>query len=224
MNISLKFFAARFITTVLFISLMGLASTLISALPASAQGNVQDLDTELYALNEAPDDHVIGETTAPVIIETGKVRMVFREFPTAPGELAVVGFMIANCGGEAGYFDHIEYQMQNQKRILDAARAGEGEATYLGLAQKAGLADQAALQTCLRTQAEYDKISRSQIRARAGGVDRVPAFFINGERYRGNPSAAGMSAYIAQLSATPSPALAPSKPAPGSNFTPIPKN
>src|SRR5262245_20812558 len=31
-------------------------------------------------------------------IDTGKVRFIFREFPTAPEELAVAGFQVARCG------------------------------------------------------------------------------------------------------------------------------
>jgi protein-disulfide isomerase len=33
-------------------------------------------------------------------IDTGKVRFIFREFPTAPANASIAGFMLARCSGD----------------------------------------------------------------------------------------------------------------------------
>ena len=38
-------------------------------------------------------------------IDTGKVRMVFREFPTPPANVAVAGFALARCTADEDYYD-----------------------------------------------------------------------------------------------------------------------
>lgn len=165
-----------------------------------------------FALSEAPDDHVIGATDAPVtiiayfsvtcphcsdwftnqwptvkksLVEAGKVRFVFRELPTAPQQLSMIGFVIAQCAPDDKYFEVIEYQMENQKLILDQAQAGQGREAYQKVAQVAGLNNEAALENCLSDPSHIEHIHRSSERATAGKIRGVPAFFINGELYDG---------------------------------------
>ncbi len=38
-------------------------------------------------------------------IDTGKVRLVFREFPTAPANIAVAGFTLARCTEGDEYYE-----------------------------------------------------------------------------------------------------------------------
>ena len=40
-------------------------------------------------------------------IDTGKVRLVFREFPTAPANITVAGFALARCTDE-NYYDMLD--------------------------------------------------------------------------------------------------------------------
>jgi len=197
-----------------------------------------------HALTEAPDDHVIGDVKAPAtiityasvtcphcsdwftnqwpgvkkdLVDTGKIRFIFREFPTAPAQLAMAGFLIANCADETKFFDNIVAQMVAQKDIMDAAAAGKGQETYLEIAQKAGLKDQAAMDACFTDKAGFDQINRSMLRAEAAGVDAVPSFFINGERYKGDQSVKALASQIAAANAGGITAL------PKDNMTKLPK-
>lgn len=184
--------------------------------------------TSEFAFIEAPDDHVMGADDAPVtviayasvtcphcsawfsedwpvvkrdLIDTGKIRFVFREFPTQPVQLAMAGFLIANCALEDGFFPSMIHQMEIQADIFEAAKAGNAQQAYLEVAQKAGLPDGAAMKTCLDDKTGYDRIQESMIRAEAAGVRGVPSFFINGEVFEGDSSAAGLIAIVMGLNA-----------------------
>ena len=164
------------------------------------------------AFSQLDSDHVLGSPVAPVsmiiyasvtcphcsswftsiwpdikknYIETNKLSVVFREFPTQPANIAVIGFQIANCAPEDQYFSIIEHQMIEQSNIFASLNAGTGKDTYLAIAKKAGLADEAAMNTCIQSQAGYDRINKSMSLAGAAGIKSVPHFIINGEIYKG---------------------------------------
>lgn len=176
-----------------------------------------------FATTEAPEDHVMGDATAPItvisyasvtcphcgdwftkdwpqfkseLIETGKVRFIFREFPTQPVQLAMAGFLIANCADESRFFEAIEYQMENQASIFESAQAGTAKETYVAIAQKFGLKDEAEMQACLSNPEEVKRIETSMARAQSANVRGAPAFIINETLFKGNPSYAALKAAI----------------------------
>jgi protein-disulfide isomerase len=169
-----------------------------------------------FALTEAPDDHVLGSETAPItmivwasvtcphcsdwftnewpsikkeLIEPGKIRFVFRELPTQPAQLAMVGFMMAQCAPEEDYFSVIEYQMENQKMIFEAAEKGEARAEYDKIGKLAGLENEADINACLADQDKLAHIHTNSDRANGAAIKGVPAFYINGESYEGEQDA-----------------------------------
>ena len=181
-----------------------------------------------FALSEAPDDHVMGSETAPItmivwasitcphcsdwfteewptikkeLIEPGKMRFVFRELPTAPAQLAMVGFMMAQCAPEDDYFKLIEYQMENQKQIFKAAENGEARAEYDKIGKLAGLETEADIQACLADQDKLAHIHTNNERATGAGLSGVPAFYINGESYDGKQDAETLVALIKKMDA-----------------------
>jgi len=116
------------------------------------------LDDVPFALSEAPDDHVIGSDTAPItmigyfsvtcphcsdwftnewpsvkkeLVEAGKMRFILRELPTAPAQLSMIGFMMAECAPAEDYYKVIEYQMENQKQIFKQAPIKTNSAIYI---------------------------------------------------------------------------------------------
>lgn len=185
----------------------------------------------LGAYSELPTDHAIGEVSAQTTmiiyasvtcphcshwfgsvwpslkkshVETGKLRVVFREFPTAPAGLAFAGFLIANCGPEQDYFANIEHQMAEQERLMKAAQSGMGEVAYLAVAQKAGLADKAEMDECFADQTQVDKIVLSQRLAQSANIKSVPSFIIAGQIYNGDTGYLGLARHLEDLSATQS--------------------
>ncbi len=169
-----------------------------------------------HVFTEAPTDHILGADDAPHtiisyasvtcghcgewfthewpsiktdLIETGRIRFVFREFPTQPVQLAMAGFYIANCAGDnTQFFKAIEYQMENQTKIRDAAQAGEAQALFLDMAKMFGIKDVAALNACFRDESHYKRIDKSVSRGTAADVTGTPFFFINGDVYKGGQS------------------------------------
>ncbi len=164
----------------------------------------------VFTLSEAPDDHVLGSISAPItfivwasvtcphcsdwfsnewpifkkiLVETGKVRFVFRELPTQPAQLAMLGFMMAECAAPERYFDIIEFQMLNQKEMLEMASKGEALSFYKKIGIMSGLKDDNAINTCMQTEEKYKHIINNGKRAQSAGVSGVPSFYINGKNY-----------------------------------------
>jgi len=120
-------------------------------------------------------------------IDTGKVRFIFREFPTAPESLARTGFLIANCAPETKFFDNISLQFKRQKQVFKAASNGTVREEYVNIAKSAGLSEEAFIE-CLGNEEEnarYDAVVQGGIDA---GVMGTPAFFINGVKTKNAPS------------------------------------
>jgi len=112
-------------------------------------------------------------------VDTGKVRYVFREFPTPPENLATAGFMIANCADEAKFFDNIMLQFKKQKQIFAAASNGTVRDQYVSIAKSAGLSE-AEFEACLVNEDEQKKYEAVIQGGLDMGVTSTPTFFING--------------------------------------------
>jgi len=125
-------------------------------------------------------------------IDTGKVRYIFRPFPTPPQELADAGHMIAMCAGDDKFLTNIKYQFDNQTQIMNMARAGDARKAYVGIAKNSGLSEE-EFTDCITNpeiQKEYQAIVQGGIDA---GVTGTPGFFVNGEYMKKTPS--GMPFY-----------------------------
>ncbi len=113
-------------------------------------------------------------------IETGKVRYVFREFPTPPESLAFAGFTIANCAGEDKFLKNISLQFKRQKAILSAQ---DKRKAYEDLAKNTGLSVQ-KYEACLADpdwKKRYDAVVQG---GKDAGVSATPTFFINGTKFK----------------------------------------
>lgn len=109
-------------------------------------------------------------------IDTGKVRFVFREYPTEPANLARAGFLIANCAAEDRFFDNISLQFKRHATIL---RASDKRQEYINLAKAAGLSE-AEFEACMSNEEENARLDQVERDGRDAGVGGTPAFFING--------------------------------------------
>lgn len=117
-------------------------------------------------------------------IDTGKVRFVFREFPTSPENLARAGFLIANCADESKFFENIALQFKKQRAILSSSDIRK---EYVTIANAAGLSEE-EFNTCMSNEeenAKYDAVVKAGIEA---GVSSTPTFFVNGKNIKRAPS------------------------------------
>jgi protein-disulfide isomerase len=111
-------------------------------------------------------------------IETGKVRLIMREFPL--DNLAAAASMLARCAGDGKTYPLISALFAKQDEW--AFVRGDPKPELLKIAKQAGFT-QETFEKCLTDQKLLDDISA--IRARAAdtfGVNSTPTFFINGKK------------------------------------------
>lgn len=120
-------------------------------------------------------------------IDTGKVRLVFREFPTAPADITVAGFALARCTAEEDYYDILDELFMRQDALLTLARQGGAVVEALKqVGSNHGIEGDDAFEACLDDRANLDAIRASVAAGRAKGVDETPTLFLNGERLEGS--------------------------------------
>ena len=115
-------------------------------------------------------------------VDTGKVKLVFREFPTAPANIAVAGFALARCAEDAEYYDILDELSMGQDAILTLARQGGPVVEALKqVGANHGIEGDEAFQACLDDQGNRDAIRASIAAARSKDVSVTPTLFLNGE-------------------------------------------
>jgi protein-disulfide isomerase len=153
---------------------------------------------------DADDDPVLGDPNAPVTIiefsdyecpfcgrfysqtlpqiksnyiDTGKVKLVYRDFPLSFHQMAEPSALAANCAADQDKFwEFHDKAFENQGSL--------SEATLTAWAQELGL-EMNAWNECRRDPQRREEI-RSDLRdGTAAGVQGTPAFFVNGQLISG---------------------------------------
>jgi protein-disulfide isomerase len=183
------------------------AILLAAASPAGAQEDEEvTLDPAALLVSGTLTENVMGSAEAPVTmieyasmtcphcasfhaatlprlkekyIETGKVRLIFREFPT--DGLAAAAAMLARCVDDQRFFPFIDVLLRNQRTWVN----NQPEEPLKKLARQVGLTEE-SFDNCLANQELLDGIASVQDRARTEfEVQSTPTFFINGRQVRG---------------------------------------
>lgn len=150
------------------------------------------------------DDPVLGEDDAPVTIvefsdyqcpfcgrfysdtlqqlkakyvETGKVKIVFRDFPLSFHPEAEPAAIAANCAGEQGKFWEMHDKIFENQQALSSA-------SYKQWAQQLRL-DVTKWETCTKDPAQQQEIRNDMRDGGMAGVQGTPAFFVNGQLISG---------------------------------------
>jgi protein-disulfide isomerase len=151
-----------------------------------------------YASMTCPHCARFHEGTLPAIkakyIDTGKARLVLREFPFDPR--AAAAFMLARCAGDDKYYAMVGALFQQQ---ANWSGAEDAKAALLQLSKLAGFT-QESFDACLTNQQLLNDVN--SVRERGGkdfGVESTPTFFINGEKYPGALTVEQMSGLIDAL-------------------------
>jgi len=165
------------------------------ALPDMALGNADAPVTIVeYASMTCPHCAHFHATVLPELktkyIDTGKVRLIFREFPFDPR--AEAGFMLARCSNDK-YFPMIDVLFRQQQNWASVENAKDA---LLQISKLAGFS-QESFEACLTDQKLLEDVRAVQKRgADEFKVDSTPTFFINGNTYKGALTIAEMSAII----------------------------
>jgi protein-disulfide isomerase len=165
------------------------------ALPDKALGNDDAPVTIVeYASMTCPHCAHFHATTLPELktkyIDTGKARLIFREFPFDPR--AEAGFMLARCSND-NYFPMIDVLFKQQQNWASVENAKDA---LLQISKLAGFS-QESFEACLTDQKLLEDVRAVQKRGSDEfKVDSTPTFFINGNTYKGALTIAEMSAII----------------------------
>jgi protein-disulfide isomerase len=127
-------------------------------------------------------------------IDTGRVRFVFREFPTPPPAIAVAGFQLARCGGATPeqYFTRVG-ELFRQQHAMFATGSIEGvRAKLIEIGGAAGLSEQ-QVTDCINDQSGAERIRRLVEAGQRDGVTGTPTFVINGTKFEQAPTYENLS-------------------------------
>lgn len=116
-------------------------------------------------------------------IDTGKIRFIFREFPTGQPQIATASHLLARCMAKAPdkYFEAVDMFFGQQEAILEAAGAGQVREKLLSVAKTGGLSEEQFTQ-CI---ADPGQIARLNKVAEEGSkkykIEGTPTIIINEE-------------------------------------------
>jgi protein-disulfide isomerase len=115
-------------------------------------------------------------------IDTGRIRFVLREYPTAPPAIAVAGFQLARCGGASAeqYFTRVG-ELFRQQRAIFASGSMEGvRQKFVEIGAAAGLNEEQVMQ-CITDESGAERVRNTVETAdREFGITGTPTFIING--------------------------------------------
>lgn len=174
--------------------------------------------TALFAVQ--PGDHVLGDPKAPITlieyasftcphcahfhtqilpelkkkwIDTGKVKLVYRDFPL--DQVAAKAAQIAECAPADRYYPVIDLIFRNQ------ATWATGSDPIAELAKPLRIAGMGEneIKACLANDAMSNAVINDYKGGEAMGVNSTPTLFIDGQLYRGPRSVEELDAAFAKL-------------------------
>lgn len=124
-------------------------------------------------------------------IDTGKIRFIFREFPTGNPQIATAEHLLARCMSSTPeqYFRVVDVFFQQQEAVFAAAQSGQIREKLLEIARTGGLSEEQFNQ-CI---ADPEQIARLNAVAQDGDrqfkIAGTPTIIINGEVVPNTPEA-----------------------------------
>ena len=139
-----------------------------------------------YASITCPHCLDVHEEVLPVIIEsyveTGKVKFIFREFPTPPQNVAIAGFALARCAGAEDYYEVLDDLFENQPGILAAARQGAVIPALKAVGERHGIQGDTAFESCINDSAIRQDIADIILSGEEYNISSTPSFVLQGRK------------------------------------------
>ena len=197
--------------------------SLAGASPAVGQTPPKPAPGGGEALTVKPDDRVLGNAEAPITIieyasltcphcahfavdvlpklkqkwiDTGKAKLVLREFPL--DEPALRAAMVARCAAADKFYPLVDTFFSQQEQWVTAR---DYRAALEKLAKLAGIGDK-QFKTCIEDKKLEDQIVQSRLTAAQQlGVSSTPSFFVNGQKFEGAPTFEAFDQLLSGLAA-----------------------
>ena len=113
-------------------------------------------------------------------IDSGRVLFVYREYLTAPGQVAVPATVLSRCVPKKDYFAFLERAFAAQESIYKEGTVAGLQRILKGIAAGFGV-NEAAYDACLADQTRLNALdARMKLAVETDGVDGTPTFFVNG--------------------------------------------
>lgn len=188
--------------------------------PAPAPQAVAQAADKTTLLQIQPTDHVLGDPKAPITlieyasltcphcahfsvvvlpelkkkwIDTGKVKLIYRDFPL--DQTALKAAQLAECAGKDKYFGVIDMTFETQPKW---ATASDPIAELSKSLRIAGMGD-AEVKACLANDAVANGVVADYRGGETLGVNSTPTLFINGQEFKGARSVEEMDATFSKL-------------------------
>jgi protein-disulfide isomerase len=205
-----------------FAVICGFAASVLTplSLPAADLGDTPAAAQSL--LQVGPNDRILGDRNAPITIveyasmtcphcahfaddvlpelkkkwiDSGKVRLVLRDFPL--DNEAVHASMIARCAPPGRFYAFVDTFFADQDKWVTAPNY---QTALTRLAELGGMS-KAEVDKCLADSKLEDQILNSRLVASKDlDVNATPTFFINGAKFTGDPSVEGFDKLLSGLS------------------------
>jgi protein-disulfide isomerase len=111
-------------------------------------------------------------------VDTGKIKFIFREFPSHNPPVDAAIFSIARCAGSADYFSVIDEAFKQQMEIEVASRQGSAIPKLEEFGQGFRLSKE-QVQSCIKDPKNLQRVVDVQNEGFSRGVNATPTFFLN---------------------------------------------
>jgi protein-disulfide isomerase len=156
-----------------------------------------------------PGDHVLGKADAPITmveyasftcphcahfdteilpklkekwIDTGKVKLVYRDFPL--DQAALKASQLLECSGNERYFALVDLVFSSQPKWAATSDPNEAFDNLTKLLRVAGMSE-SFIKDCLANDKVAQTVLNKQRIGQQLGVDSTPTLFINGQQFKG---------------------------------------
>jgi protein-disulfide isomerase len=199
---------------------LGLLTLQARLLPAADLGAAPAAVQSLLLVG--PNDRILGNRNAPITIveyasmtcphcahfaddvlpelkkkwiDTGKVRLVLRDFPL--DDEAVHASMVARCAPPDRFYAFVDTFFADQDKWVTVP---DYQAALARLAELGGMS-KAEVDKCLADGKLQDQVLNSRLIASNDlGVNATPTFFVNGVKFTGDPTVEGFDKLLSGLS------------------------
>lgn len=117
-------------------------------------------------------------------IDTGKVRLVFRDYPLSFHPNAEIGAEAGECAHEQGKFWELHDRLFTKQDEWSSLSNDDAKAKFISYASDLGLNSQ-TFASCLNLSKYKDEISKDSSDGSTAGVSGTPTLFINGTKIVG---------------------------------------
>lgn len=116
-------------------------------------------------------------------IDTGKIRFIFREFPTGQPQIATAEHLLARCMAPTPekYFEAVDMFFGQQTAVFEAAGSGQVREKLLSIAKTGGLSEE-QFTKCIADPAQIARLNKvAEEGTKKYKIDGTPTIIINEE-------------------------------------------